>query len=54
MRHAGGQLNPRTNRVWRALLAVVSLSLLLMFGFLYALTPPTVATAEQQATTDRQ
>lgn len=39
---------PKTDRVAGAVTIVVALSVLMMFGLLYALTPPTVVTVEHQ------
>jgi hypothetical protein len=50
-----GRIMPKSDRVAGAVVAVVGLSVLMMFGLLYALTPPTVATvAGNEITMNRQ
>ena len=50
-----GRIVPKSDRVAGAVVAVVALSVMMMFGLLYALTPPTVATvAGQQVTINQQ
>lgn len=46
----GGRLAPKTDFVATAVVVVVGLSVAMMFGLLYTLTPPTVATVEQPYT----
>jgi hypothetical protein len=48
------RLAPKTDRVAGAVVAVVALSVLMMFGLLYTLTPPTVVMVEHQVTMNRQ
>lgn len=48
------RLVPKADRVASAVVAVVALSVLMMFGLLYTLTPPTVVMVEHQAAMDRQ
>jgi hypothetical protein len=45
---------PRRDRVAAAVVVVVGLSVAMMFGLLYTLTPPTVATVEHQYTMNQQ
>jgi hypothetical protein len=55
MKREVGRIVPKNDRVAGAVVAVVGVSVLMMFGLLYALTPPTVATvAEQQVTINQQ
>jgi hypothetical protein len=44
---------PKNDRVANAVIAVVGLSVAMMFGLLYALTPPTVTTVEQYTMNQR-
>jgi hypothetical protein len=55
MKREAGRIVPKTDRVTGAVAIVVGLLVLIMFGLLYALTPPTVATvAGQQVTINQQ
>jgi hypothetical protein len=54
MKREAERIAPKTDRV-AAAIVVVGLSVAMMFGLLYALTPPTVATvAGQQVTINQQ
>jgi hypothetical protein len=54
MKREAGQLVPKSDRVAGAVVAVVAVSVLMMFGLLYALTPPTVATVSEHQVTMNQ
>jgi hypothetical protein len=43
-----GRLVPRSDRVGTAVVTVVGLSVAMMFGLLYTLTPPTMTMVEHQ------
>ena len=54
MKRAIGKSGPKTDRVGDAVVIVVGLSVAMMFGLLYTLTPPTeVATVEHQYSMNR-
>jgi hypothetical protein len=48
MKNDASRLVPRTDRVATAVVTVVGLSVAMMFGLLYTLTPPTMAMVEHQ------
>jgi hypothetical protein len=54
MKREVGRVVPKTDRVASAVVVVVGLSVMMMFGLLYALTPPTVATVVGQQVTINQ
>jgi anti-sigma-K factor RskA len=54
MPYHGGWLSPKTNLVATAVVVVVGVSVAMMFGLLYTLTPPTVATVEHKYTQSAQ
>ena len=49
-----GRLSPKADAVATAVVVVVGLSVAMMFGLLYTLTPPTFATVEPQYTQSAQ
>jgi len=50
----GGRRSPKADVVATAVVVVVGVSVAMMFGLLYTLTPPTVAFVEHQYTQSAQ